>query len=108
VTVNTGGAGNDEESTVTFKDLKKGQSISVAGLTVRAKADLAASDVAAAFSSLSNDPDDYPLADTTEIAFSGQLVGFTSGAASGDDVAFTSIAPNVNVTDIEISLDSTI
>jgi flagellin len=108
VTVNTGGAGNDEESTVTFKDLKKGQSITVAGLTVRAKADLAASDVATAFASLSDDPDDYPLADTTEIAFSGQLVGFTSGAVSGDDVAFTSIATNVNVTDIEISLDSTI
>ncbi len=108
VTVNTGGAGNDEESTITFKDLKKGQSITVGGLTVRAKADLMASDVAAAFGGLSNDPADYPLPDTTEIAFSGQLVGFTSSAASGDDVAFTSIATNVNVTDISVTADSII
>jgi len=107
-TINTGGAGNDEESTITFKDLKKGQSITVAGLTVRAKADLDAADVAAAFGGLSNDPADYPLPDTSEIAFSGQLVGFTSAAASGDDVAFTSIATNVNVTDISVSSDSTI
>jgi flagellin-like hook-associated protein FlgL len=108
VTVNTGGAGNDEESTITFKDLKAGQSITVAGLTVRAKADLMASDVAAAFANLSNDPAGYPLPDTSEIAFSGQLVGFTSAGATGADVAFTSTATNVNVTDISVTLDSTI
>lgn len=109
VTVNTGGAGNDEESTVTFKDLKAGQSITIAGLTVKAKQDLQASDVATAFASLTDDPANYPLSDPSgKVSYSGQLVGFTSAAASGSDVVFTSIATNVDVTDISVTTDSDI
>jgi len=105
VTDNTGTA---EVSTVTFKDLKAGQSVTVAGLTVRAKMDLEASEVATVFQSLTDDEDDYPLSDTTEVAFTGQLVGFTSAARSGDDVDFTSIANNVDVEDIKVTTDSAI
>jgi len=104
-----GSPGTDETAVVTFKDLKAGQSVTVAGLTVRAKVDVTAADVGAAFGSLTYDPADYPLPDTGDFAFTGQLVGWSSDPDDGaGGVTFTARAADVDVTDITMSLDSSI
>ena len=110
VIVTTDGVpGVDETAAVTFKDLKAGQSVTIAGLTVRAKVDVTAIQVGEAFESLTYDPADYPLEDTGDFAFTGQLVGWSSGADDGSGgVTFTARAADVDVTDITMSLDSSI
>lgn len=48
----TQGAGHDETATLTFSDMKAGDTVTVAGLTITAKRDLNANEVAAAFNGL--------------------------------------------------------
>jgi hypothetical protein len=92
--VKDGGNGLDEVSTVTFKALKAGQSVTVAGLTVVAKTNVTASDVAAAFAARTEDPSEYPLASTSLFDFAGQLAGFSSGEASPQLPQTTQMAPS--------------
>jgi len=98
-----------ELAEITFKGLKAGQSVTIAGLTVRAKIDQSADEVAAAFANLSLDPDitPYPLEDTDSIAFSGQMLGWSTGADATGVVTFTSRARS-DVADISMTLDSSI
>jgi flagellin len=106
---NDGSPGTNETADVTFKDLKAGQSVTIAGLTVRAKTDVTATQVGEAFASLTYDPADYPLPDTGDFAYEGILVGWSSGADDGSGgVTFTARAADVDVTDITMSLDSDI
>jgi hypothetical protein len=105
VAVTQGTGSSSESASITFKALKAGQSITVAGLTVRAKTDLDATAVGAAFASKTASS---TLTDTTALAYTGALTGFTSATNSSGVVVFTSTAANVDVTDITSSVDSTI
>ncbi|NBX53720.1 MAG: flagellar hook-associated protein FlgK [Betaproteobacteria bacterium] len=83
-----GGNGFDETSTITFKALKAGQSVTVAGVTLTAPTNMTASDVAASFS----DRDDFD--------------GFVSGVAVDDKLTFTSTQTDLNVDNIAVSVDA--
>ncbi|MCD2515300.1 DUF4214 domain-containing protein [Massilia sp. G4R7] len=99
--------GANEVATVKFGALKNGDSITMNGLTFKANADLTANEVAAAFANL--------VANTLPVAGDTQAGGafakgtytnvfdttkWTSGAATGDTVVFTSASKNTNVTDL--------
>jgi len=107
ITVTTQGTTTATEVTsVGFKALKAGQSVTVAGLTLRAKQDLAIAAVCAAFASLAVNA---TPADTTSLAYTGKLTGYGTGAvAGGTSVPFTSSAVNAEVPDITATMDSTI
>jgi len=107
ITVTTQGTTTATEVTsVGFKALKAGQSVTVAGLTLRAKQDLAIAAVCAAFASLAVNA---TPADTTSLAYTGKLTGYGTGAvAGGTSVPFTSSAVNAEVPDLTATMDSTI
>jgi flagellar hook-associated protein 2 len=95
-----------ESSTVTFKDLLSGESVTVAGLTFIASVDSTAAEVASAFAGLSEDLNNTPASPVNGV-FVGNLTGFNAGpSASGDALSFTSVSAGTNVTDIDLSTDA--
>lgn len=105
----TGGV--TETASVKFGVLKMGDALAVAGLTLTATVDMTAAEVAAAFANLVNNaafaaPASILAGDTQSGAAAGKgtytLVGtaWTSGAASGDTVVFTSTSANAIVADL--------
>ena len=105
ITVTQGTGAATETAAVTFKALKAGQSVTIAGLTLRAKIDLTPTQVGAAFASLTVNT---TPADSLSLAYTGVLTGYATGANTAGAVTFTSSAANVNVTDISASVDSSI
>jgi flagellin len=105
VAITQGTNSSYESASITLKGLKAGQSVTIGGLTVRAKTDLTATAVGDAFASKTASS---TLTDTTALAYTGALTGFTSATNSSGVVVFTSTAANVNVTDITSSVDSSI
>jgi len=94
-----GSASSTETATVSFTSLASGQSMTIAGRTLTATADLAASDVATAWK-------------TNTIAsggtFSGTLTGWTvTDGSSGTQKIFTSTAANSNVSDLTVDVTAT-
>jgi len=79
-----------ESNAVRFADLRAGEKVSIAGLTYTASVDTVGADVAAAF-------DAYP---TVSTGFTGSLTGWSMGAASSNQITFTSTTPSANVTDL--------
>lgn len=95
-----GHAATTESSQVKFSALLSGQSVTVAGLTYTASQDLTASDVAAAFSGLSESA--LTPAATAQGTFSGALTGFSAGVSAADTLTFSSATAGA-VTDISVS-----
>ena len=97
-----------ESSVVTFGDLSGGDAVTVNGLTltVAAGSSLTGAEVAGVFDSLTSatSPADGAVAGKV-YAMTGTFVhtDFTSAAASGSTVAFTSATASSNVTDLSIS-----
>jgi len=107
LTISQGSVGTDETATFTFKSMKAGQSITIAGLTIEAKVDVTALKVAEAFAGKSWD-DTYPIAMPDGLAFSGRLSEWVSANTTNATVVFTARDTNVNATDITMTLDSSI
>ena len=84
-----------ETALVTFADMKSGQTVTVAGKTFTATADVTGAEVAGYFAGTS----------PTKGAFTGTLTAFTAGAATSGSAAltFTSTTASTNVTDITVS-----
>jgi flagellin len=89
-----------ETSVITFPDLKKGQSYTVAGLTFTAAADMADTAVAAAFQSVSDDG--VGSAVSSVGTYTGKMTGFRTTVASTNTVTAIATA-TTNVTDIKVS-----
>lgn len=115
-TFKTGGV--TETASVKFGVLKNGDVLQVAGLTLTAKADMTANEVAAAFADLVKNaafaaPASIAAGDTqsggsaTKSTYTLVASGWTSAAASGDTVVFTSTTPNTNVGDLTPALTNT-
>ena len=95
---------------LTFEDLHQGESVTVAGLTLTATGALTAAEVAEAFSDLAAASDGSLKSDGTTAnsvtngSFSGVLSTDWSSAQRVDTtVTFTSMTPDTDVADIEIS-----
>ncbi len=88
-----------ENTTVTFKALAAGGSISVGGLTYQTTDAATAEEVAAVFANLTPGTPPNPTTGT----FSNSLVGFSSGVASGNTVTFTSPTAGPGVTDLAVT-----
>jgi flagellar hook-associated protein 2 len=90
-----------ERTTVTFKDMLPGESITVSGLKYTATIATTATQLATAFSGLQagGTTPSNPLTGT----FTGTLTGFNAGVTDGSGtLAFTSTTGNANVTDLPI------
>ena len=95
-----GSASSTETATVTFASLASGQSMTIAGRTLTATADIAASNVAAAWKA--------NAIDSSFGDFSGTLTGWTvSDGSSGTQKIFTSTTANTNVTDLTVDVTAT-
>lgn len=103
----TGGV--TETASVKFSALTAGQTIILGGLTLTADVAMTANEVAAAFANLVNGAAYgalVPAGDTqsgalaTKGTYTGVFANWTSGAASGDTVVFTSTTANSNVADL--------
>jgi flagellin len=96
------GAATTEVADVTFPALTNTQTFTLAGITVTATASVAATDVAAAFASISATG---TAANATQgLTLSGTLTGYTTGARGGTGntvVKFTSSTANAIVADLE-------
>lgn len=92
----TGGV--TESASVKFGVLKSGDALTVAGLTFTASADMTAAQVAAAFANLSAGTQSGGSAGLG--TYTGTSASWTSGAASGDTVVFTSTTARTNVGDL--------
>ena len=88
-----------ESAVATFRDLVAGESITIGGLTLTASGSILAGAVASAFGGLSNGRTGNIV---TNGSFSGTLSGWTTGAANGTAVTFTSATTNANVTDLAV------
>ncbi len=100
-TVNQGVDGVTELANVVFTGLVAGQSITVEGLTLTASTTLSSTTVAQAFDNLV--PGDHGVAPVGG-TFTGTLSGdFTSGAAGGSTVVFTSTVADTDVAAIDIA-----
>jgi len=105
ITSTQGGvAGNAETSIVNFTNLAAGQSVSVGGVTYTATTSSSASEIALAFQNLASSFN----AGTGVTIQNGVLTGslgsnWSTGAASGTSVTFTSTNTAANVTDLTIS-----
>lgn len=93
-----------ETASVKFAAMTAGQTLTAAGLTFTAAKNLTKEEVATAFSNLINGT--VPVAGDTQGSgivangvYTGAITGWTSGAATGDTVVFTSTAAG-NVTDL--------
>jgi S-layer protein len=102
----TGGV--TETASVKFSALTAGQTLIIGGLTFTATAAMTANEAAAAFANLVQNaafaaPATIAAGDTQSGAaagkgvYTGVFTGYTSGAANGDTVVFTSTVPNFNV-----------
>lgn len=96
-------AGSTESSSVAFNaaDMLLGDSITIGGLTLTASGNITQAEVVAAFESLSSGATTGNL--VTNGAWTGALTNFSSGAASGTSVTFTSTTANSNVADLSVS-----
>ena len=94
-----GNKGKAESASVVFSAMKKGQDISTNGLTFTATKDMTATEVASVFANLTNG-DTMGEAGSGLGFYSGTLSGWTSGAASGNTVVFTSTTSG-NVANLE-------
>jgi len=106
VSTTQGAGAQTEESVVTFGPLKAGQSITVAGLTLTATADLASDDIAAGFADLAVNATEGN--DVVNGSWSGKLTGFATEAIAdatnaANVVTFNSTTTNTNVADLPIS-----
>jgi len=99
VTARTAVAGVTESASVKFTALTAGQTVILGGLTFTATADMTKEEAAAAFANLSKGfvPTVGTTSGDTQSAgaaakglYTGYLTGWTSAAASGDTVVFTS------------------
>ena len=99
--ITDGAAAQTETALVTFAPMKSGESVSVAGLTLTATADLAADDIAAGFAGL--DAGDTAGNNVLNGVWSGQLFAYDTVAATSPAVTFTHVIDNVNFFDIPIS-----
>ena len=97
--ITQGGVGTTESAVATFRDLAAGESITIGGLTLTASGTILAGAVASAFASLSNGRTGNTV---TNGSWSGNLSGWTTGAAAGSNVTFTSSTTNSNVTDLAV------
>jgi flagellar hook-basal body protein len=97
--ITQGNAGTTESAVATFRDLAAGESITIGGLTLTASGTILAGAVASAFASLSNGRTGNTV---TNGSWSGTLSGWTTGAAGGSNVTFTSSTTNSNVTDLAV------
>ena len=111
--VTTTGSGSVTESSVlTFSSLTAGQSITVNGLKFTASANMASTQVAAAYASLTSGmtASQATAANTTSSAlgsYSGTFTtGFATGTVTGSTVTATSATATTNVTDIAASSDT--
>jgi flagellin len=92
-----------EKSTITYRAMNTGETITVAGLTMTAKANLTAAQVAAGFASLSEGVT-TGVVDAAKYDWSGRLLGYSTGAVTNtNQIEFTSSTSNINVTDISVS-----
>ena len=101
VTVSQGSTAVNEMSTITFKDMTAGQSITVGGLKYTSTGVTTAAQVAAAFASLQAGAatPTNPLTGT----FSGTLTGFNAGVSDGSaNLSFFSATVGSNVTDLPV------
>lgn len=100
--------GSVETASVKFGALKSGDAVTVAGLTFTASKDLTAVQVAEAFAGLTASDKQDAGGPTANGVYTNTLSGWTSAAASGDTVVFTSTTAastsGTNVTDISVSL----
>lgn len=96
VTTTQGVVAVTESNSVVFQALKSGQTVTVAGLTLTAAADMADTAVASAFASLLNNA--TGMANTT-----GALTGWSTGVAAGAAVTFTSSTASTDVAAIVVS-----
>lgn len=87
-----------EYAQVNFTSLKRGQVISISGLSFQAKTDMSATEVASAFANVAEGG--AGVVDSSKGQFSGGLTGYSSSGASSDFVLFTSTTPFVNVPDL--------
>jgi flagellin len=84
-------AGVNEVSTVTFKDMAIGDTVTVGGLTYKANKANSAQDVAEAFSNISNGAAGATLS-AIKGDFSGTLTGFSSSTNAAEKLSFTAVA----------------
>lgn len=100
--VTTQGTGaSSEVSSITFKDMVAGQTVTVAGLTFTATGSVSAAQVAAAFSGAAANS---TPSNTSTGNFSGVLTGFSAGVnGASATLDFTSTTSNSDVTDIAVS-----
>jgi flagellar hook-associated protein 2 len=108
VQTTTGITQRTESSSVTFKPMSAGQTVTVAGLTYTATDTTTAAEVAAAFSGIQSGGA-LPTG-LTKGLFSGSLSGFNAGASSAGNagLTFTSTSNLTNVTDIAVSISQTV
>jgi len=99
--ITDGAAAQTETALVTFAPMKSGESVTVAGLTLTATADLAADAIAAGFAGL--DAGDTAGNDVLNGVWSGQLFAYDTVAATSPAVTFTHVIDNLNMVDIAIS-----
>jgi flagellar hook-basal body protein len=92
-------AAGTESNVATFRDLVAGESITIGGLTLTASGSILAGAVAGAFGGLSNGRTGNIV---TNGSWSGTLSGWTTAAASGTTVTFTSATTNADVTDLAV------
>jgi S-layer protein len=114
----TGGV--TETATVKFGTLKKNDSLTVADLTIKALQDMTGAQVAAAFANLAANAarptnmsgpttangDTQSAAAYTVAEYTGSVKDWTSSAASGDTVVFTSTTAVNNVPDLSTTLNN--
>jgi flagellin len=93
-----GAAGVNEKVDVTFTDLADGQTFTLAGITVTATGAATKENIAAAFQNKTTVGSS--LVAGANFTVSGTTTGFTTGAANGAIVTFTSSTTGSNVTDL--------
>jgi len=107
VVTTAGTASSDETATVTFSDMKAGQSITVAGLTFTANEAVTGDEVAGYFASLAAGDTAADAASASPSAkgdFTGTLAAFDAAATATDNtLVFTSVTANTDVTDLSVA-----
>ena len=94
--------GEEESVVLTFKDMKAGDAVTVAGLTFEASEAITATDVALLFADLTDGMSSSDLPDTLLGTFTGEFVGWASGTADAKTITLTS-TDAANVADIDVS-----
>ena len=101
---NVGAAGAATTSEVTFTDLYADDAVSIGGLTFTASGFVSAADVALKFSE--KESGYAGNVDDTDGTFSGKLVGWFSGEATGADVTFTANTNGARNLDTDLDVAS--